>query len=642
MDYVEVFKELRTNIKYGRKSPHKAILMLTVIELYEQNVLTENEIFYDEKLKSMFLKIWNRVFPDEPLFHSEAYLPFWYLQSDSFWHIIPFRGKEDILSLMRDANIKPSEAKLLDSVKSVELDDDLYFLMTISSGRSSLKRALLETYTTLSEEQIDKLAESTDNLVDHSLSAMNEYERILSSADNHETEVNNGSSREIVQQFRNLNDDIQIALNYEYYSFLKSHRSERDMLRKACPDVYALYDCLVNHPIHQADISPSFAFIYENFLCDLKIALMSENNSMGIIDKIDNAIAILRGKDVVDDSQETEKNDAADIIEEKEFAPVDNQGNDDGVLEVEHVYLDSSYNVINTRTSSSLDVTSEEKSAKESRNGKTWTQEEEELLTRYFQRGNDTSAIAEIFGRSEVAIKVRLAKLGLIEYTYGKDEPSEKSVANTAASIDDFKIENSSLKCYILNKDGERVYTTEGKMKFLNRKIYRLNIKYECFTVKRMEYNGGVWMKGCKKIVAYPQSELYNIIDKSINPCEIVQDIKDSTIFEECRIKVNGLWYDYKGELVTEDTDTIEKSNATTVSDVDKQKIVKHPLYEERKQALLRALGYFRLPAKIKDIARTISRTAWGAPIKEDDVEDVINTIKEIESVEGKFVLRKK
>ena len=180
MDYIEAFKNLRSNNKYGRKSPHKAVLMLTVIELFEKSILTDNEICYDDKLKSMFLKVWNKVFPEEPLFNSDAYLPFWYLQSDSFWHIVPKSGKEDILSLMRDTNIRPSEAKLYDSIKYAELDDDLYFLMTIPSGRSSLKRALLETYAELSDWQIDKLAESEDNTVDHSIAALSEYENILS------------------------------------------------------------------------------------------------------------------------------------------------------------------------------------------------------------------------------------------------------------------------------------------------------------------------------------------------------------------------------------------------------------------------------------------------------------------------------
>lgn len=422
MDYIEAFKNLRTNNKYGRKSPHKAILMLTVIELYEQNILTNNEIYYNDKLKSMFLKVWNRVLPKEPLFHPEAYLPFWYLQNDSFWHIVPIRGKEDILSLMRDTNIKPSESKLNDSVRCAELDEDLYFLMTIASGRSSLKRALLETYTQLSEKQIDRLAESADNSIDHSLSAIEEYEQILSSKNTDEKEFENDSSTELEKQFKELSDDLQITFNYEYYAFLKNHRSERDLFREVCPNVFALYDCIINRPIQRETISPSFAFIYDNFLSDLKIALMSENGSMELIDKIDNSIAILRGNIVEDDSSDEEKTiDIINEIEEQKAAPVYNKGYDDNNLVIEHVYLDSSYNIVKTVTTSPLNDSPKEE-ASENRKGKAWTQEEEERITHYFERGINTADIAERVGRTEVAIKARLAKLGLIDYTYGQDE----------------------------------------------------------------------------------------------------------------------------------------------------------------------------------------------------------------------------
>lgn len=295
MDYIELFQNLRTNNKYGRKSPHKAVLMLTVIELYEQNVLSDNEICYDDTLKSMFLKVWNRVLPNEPLFHPEAYLPFWYLQSDSFWHIVPNRGKEDILSLMRDTNIKPSEAKLYDCVKYAELDEDLFFLMTLPSGRSSLKRALLETYTQLSEDQIDRMAESVDNAIDYSASALSDYKKILSKETN-EAKVNVVNvDEEMLLSFNGLSEDLQITLNYEYYSFLKKHRSDREMFKEVCPTVFDLYHNIVNHPIRKDEITPSVAFLYDNFLSDLKIALMSEDGAMELIDNIGDAIDLLRG-----------------------------------------------------------------------------------------------------------------------------------------------------------------------------------------------------------------------------------------------------------------------------------------------------------------------------------------------------------
>ena len=643
MDYIEAFKNLRTNNKYGRKSPHKAILMLTVIELYEQNILTDNEIFYDEKLKSMFLKVWNRVLPKEPLFHPDAYLPFWYLQNDSFWHIVPNRGKEDILALMRDTNIKPSEAKLNDSVRYAELDEDLYFLMTISSGRSSLKRALLETYTQLSEYQIDRMAESVDNVVDHSLSAMDEYEQILSSKNCNENVSDNESSTELEKQFKELSDDLQIALSYEYFAFLKNHRSERDLLREVCPDVYALYDHITNHPVQRTDISPSFSFIYDNFLSDLKIALMSENGSMDLIDKIETAIEILRGNDVADDTPEIEEQIESKVdLEEEEVDPEEDKWNDDSNLEVEHVYLDSSYNIVKTVTSSSLDESIERVEATESRKGKPWTQEEEERITHYFERGISTADIAERIGRTEVAIKARLAKLGLIEYTYGQDEPAVIKPNGEPGSPDDFQIENDFTKAYILNKRGEKVFSTDGKLKRIGGKIYRINLKNACFTIKDMVFNGEVWMKGTKKIVAYPQTELYRIMDDVYDYGAAVEDIVDCSSFEECKLKVNGVWYDNQGNLITDSS----KRDDTT-EELPKQKsnylnIIKHPLYAVRKQAILRAMGYFRLPAKIRDIARTISRTAWGAPIKEDDVEEIISTINEVESVDDKYILRKK
>ena len=589
------------------------------------------------------MEVWNKVLPQEKKFHPDAYLPYWYLQSDSFWHIVPIWGEEDVLALMRNENVKPSEAKIYQSVRYAELDEDLYFLMTIASGRSSLKRALLETYTQLSEYQIDRMAESADNVVDHSLSAMDEYEQILSSKNCNENVSDNESSTELEKQFKELSDDLQIALSYEYFAFLKNHRSERDLLREVCPDVYALYDHITNHPVQRTDISPSFSFIYDNFLSDLKIALMSENGSMDLIDKIETAIEILRGNDVADDTPEIEEQIESKVdLEEEEVDPEEDKWNDDSNLEVEHVYLDSSYNIVKTVTSSSLDESIERVEATESRKGKPWTQEEEERITHYFERGISTADIAERIGRTEVAIKARLAKLGLIEYTYGQDEPAVIKPNGEPGSPDDFQIENDFTKAYILNKRGEKVFSTDGKLKRIGGKIYRINLKNACFTIKDMVFNGEVWMKGTKKIVAYPQTELYRIMDDVYDYGAAVEDIVDCSSFEECKLKVNGVWYNYLGDLITDSSKHDDTTDESPKQNHDFLRIIKHPLYAVRKQALLRAMGYFRLPVKIRDIARTISRTAWGAPIKEDDVEEIISTINEVESVDDKYILRKK
>lgn len=630
MDYIEAVKNLKTNNKWGRKSPHKAVLMLTVIELYEKNILMDNEIRYDETLKSTFLKMWNVVLPNEPLFHPDAYLPFWYLQSDNFWHIVPIRGKEDILSLMRDTNIKPSEAKLIDSVKYAELDEDLYFLMTLPSGRSSLKRALLETYSTLSNKQIERLAESQDNAIDNSVTALSEYEKILSKNTVEKKLESIRVDDGLINQFQCLNEDVQLTLNIVYFTFLKKHRNEREMFKEVCPTVYDLLDKIVNHPIKQGEIAPSFAFVYDNFLSDLKVALLSEDGSIELVDKIGETIEILRGNS----SQNQEENQPEDAPAEITDISFDD-------LKVEHVYLDERGKVIETAT----EVAPEQDNGTESRRGKTWTEDEENLIRQYYQQGKDFITIASLIGRTEVAIKSRLAKLGLIDYTYGQENDVSTLATQGAKSQteeSDFVIENLSDRAVILDQDGKPMFITDGKLKYLRNKLYRLNLKRECFTLKGMSFNGSVWIKGTKKIVAYPQTELYQMIIDANDYCDEVEDIVDSPVFEDCKLKYKGVWYTYNGNSIA---DTSKKDNETdnrTKLSRETSEIKKSPLYAVRRQAVLRAMDYFRVPASIRDIARAISRTAWRSVIKEDDVEEIVKTIPDINCIDGKYILRKK
>lgn len=627
--YLECFQD--KGLKY-EKSPHKAVLMLTVIELYEKNVLMDNEIRYDETLKSAFLKMWNMVLPNESLFHSDAYLPFWYLQSDNFWHIVPNRGKEDILSLMRDTNIKPSEAKLIDSVKYAELDEDLYFLMTLPSGRSSLKRALLETYTTLTNKQIERLAESQDNAIDYSVSALSEYEKILSKKEVEKSVVSTRTNDELISQFQCLNEDVQFVLNIVYFTFLKKHRNEREMFKEVCPTVYDLFDKIVNNPIKQGEIAPSFAFVYENFLLDVKVALLSEDGSVELVDKIGEAIEILRGNNSQD------KEEYLPEVAPSEIEIADTSFDD---LKVEHVYLDERGTGIETAT----EAAPEQDNRMEGRRGKTWTEDEENLIRLYYQQGKDFITIASLVGRTEVAIKSRLAKLGLIDYTYGQenDVPAQAfQGANRQTDESDFVIKNLSDRAIILDQDDKPMFITDGKLKYLRNKLYRLNLKRECFTLKGMSFNGSVWVKGTKKIVAYPQTELYQMIFDATDYCDEVEDIVDSPVFEECKLKFRGVWFTFNGNSITDTSKKDTETDNSTKLSREPSEIKKSPLYAVRRQAVLRAMDYFRVPVSIRDIARAISRTAWRSVIKEDDVEEIVKTIPVIECIDGKYILRKK
>ncbi len=121
---------------------------------------------------------------------------------------------------------------------------------------------------------------------------------------------------------------------------------------------------------------------------------------------------------------------------------------------------------------------------------------------------------------------------------------------NIVLNENDFTVKNTLLSCIILNKFGEMVFSTEGKLKYIGKKLYRFNLKDECFTIKDMQYKEGIWMKGSTKIVALPGSKLYSVIDNAIDYITQIEDIEDRPIFEECKLKVNGSWFGYDGTFL--------------------------------------------------------------------------------------------
>ena len=519
MDYVEAFKNLKTNNKYSRKSPHKAVLLLTIIDLFESCVLKDNIIRLDDTLTKAFAKMWNMVLPDETTFFPDAYIPFWFMQSEGFWHIVPIRGKEDILNILRDTHVKPSESKLKDCVDYVELDEDLYFLMTLQSGRSSLKRALLETYTKLSTIIIDKLSLSSDNFVDNSEVALNDYEGIINAKKMKNIEISHHYDKEVENQFNELPEDIQYIFIIEYYSFLKNNFREREMFKEICPTVFDLYDRIVFNPIRKDDLFPSFSFTYENFLADLKIKLLSEEGVFDVIDKINDAIVLLQQKESLYPTSTVEEVKEVDIQSKSK---------------------NSSSNKQNLRPlTPSL----------ENRNCKPWSENEEELISLFYKQGYGLDDIATAMGRAEVSVKLRMASLGLFEDSFETDifEPLIKD------KFRDFFISNIGNSCFIFNLKGDCIFSTTGKLKIFHEKVYRFNYKEMCFTVKDLRRTADGWDKGTKKLVAYSNSDLYQILDE-YNFIDQIEDFVEDEQMRFNKLSIDGKWYSFNGYYIGTNT----------------------------------------------------------------------------------------
>ena len=403
MDYVEAFENLKPNEKYGRKTPHKAILLLTIIEMCESDEIYSNEIRYNQQLIDTFHKVWKRTLPDDDSLFVDAYFPFWTMLNEDFWHLVPFRGKEENLTLLIERQVRPSERIIKECVDYVELDEDLFFLMTLPSGRSSLKRALLENYSALTDEKIGELATSKDNAIDKSVEALAEFQKILSSENEPKNNLVAESCDEEKQNlFYALDEDVQIQLNIEYYTFLKEHKAEREMFRTLCPTVFDLYDKISVHPVKLEDISSSLLYLYENFLMDLKVNLLGVDATLSLVDCIDNAINKLHAHECQEDGFISNIGIEDDnVITEK--ATGDSTPYDDSVSSGDEESSD-----VNCR-----------------RKDLPWTENEEELLLLCYEKGKSIEDIASILGRPQNSIKLRLANLGKIKYDFTHSENTE-------------------------------------------------------------------------------------------------------------------------------------------------------------------------------------------------------------------------
>lgn len=533
MDYIETFKNLKPNEKYGRKTPHKAVLLLTIMDLYESNEICSNEIKYNQLLIDTFLKVWQRTLPCDNSLFVDAYIPFWSMQNENFWHLVPLRGKEDIFNLLRERQIIPSENKIRECIDYAELDEDLFFLMTLPSGRSSLKRALLENYSALTGDEIGEMVKSKDIVGDKSVEAMVEYKDILSSGKKtYNNVVDENFDEEKLKKFYALDEDVQIQLNIEFYTFLKEHKNERDMFKNLCPTVFDLYDKISFHPVKQGDLASSLSFTYENFLKDLKVNLLDCDATFCLIDDVENAIHQLHTYD-------SQKNGLLSCDTENHLNAQDN------LMKVQP----------NAKEATSF--------VDKQRESLPWTENEEELLLLYYEKGKNIDDIARILERSQKSIMAHLTNLGKLNNDFAQEENFSHTDKDSLSNLD-YYVENLRNQCAIFNRIGEQVYSTTGKFKIFHGKLYRLNYKDGiCFTVKDMVRTNGVWEKGTKKIVAYMKTDLYPLLDR-MNYINQVEDIYEDKYMLQHQIRVSGKWYDFYGNFIR-----IATEHLTSICDDD-------------------------------------------------------------------------
>lgn len=134
--YCELFQRLHTAVISGQKAPHKAVVLLSVIELIEEKTISSPCIPLSDDLISRFNRNWKaHVHSDK--FSPTITTPYWHLQNESFWRLNTYDGSE---------LKKTYSEKYLREYTFAIIDIDLFELLTEADNAVKFKEIILNTY----------------------------------------------------------------------------------------------------------------------------------------------------------------------------------------------------------------------------------------------------------------------------------------------------------------------------------------------------------------------------------------------------------------------------------------------------------------------------------------------------------------
>lgn len=332
--YIDDFASLRRKTVNGEKAPHKPILLLAIINLFERGIIQDNYIIVDNSLKLVFSLIWNALKPKtKGIFFPNIFWAMWRMHKELFWHLIPTSEYSYKLRSLTKEIQEVTEEEYKEYVDHVELDSDLAFLLTLDFARNRLKEILLSTYFNKSLQQFEAMEKEFSYDEDDSIDEgnINEFEQ---------------------DPFDLLNEDLRLLLHIEYYTFLKNNTDLRRSFCSYFPSVKEFYKRITGEKLRYNDVSKKFSDAYVPFLNSLLFKVEAEDESMFLLEDIKQSVKLLdkyleeKKVEVVEQNKEPEiQSIAKDRTEQNHTYQIENFHNHTKIIDADGTVLYSSTGV---------------------------------------------------------------------------------------------------------------------------------------------------------------------------------------------------------------------------------------------------------------------------------------------------------
>lgn len=167
--YIKCFIKLKRDNKNGG-APHKPVLLLSLIRLFESGVFSNQHIYIIPELVASFKTVWALLVETNhnPLFS----LPFYHMSSEPFWKLIPNQGCEKWVQAKSSLR---SLINLTTAINCAVIDDDLLELFIRHESREILKETILNTYFPKTKNNYSRLPIDDFSSSDEEFRSSEEY-----------------------------------------------------------------------------------------------------------------------------------------------------------------------------------------------------------------------------------------------------------------------------------------------------------------------------------------------------------------------------------------------------------------------------------------------------------------------------------
>jgi len=159
--YVNAFKKLKRGVTQYGKAPHKVVMLLSVLQAFQNKLIYRNQIFISPELILLFKSNWNELVATNHVCNFA--LPFWHLKGEQFWHLTANAGYSNFIQMKESVS---GINQLNNIVDFAYLDEALFELMMAEGSNLVLQDLLIKAYFPYYTSKLNSKILATRNYIE--------------------------------------------------------------------------------------------------------------------------------------------------------------------------------------------------------------------------------------------------------------------------------------------------------------------------------------------------------------------------------------------------------------------------------------------------------------------------------------------